>query len=354
MREKSGDWQGCRVTADVLDAFDSCAEHELDRDSERPPTFAKILVERAGQVLLVYDRDRERWELPGGGMEPGETSRMAAVRELAEETGIETEKLIFVAGLTIRAADGRMLRGGLFRTILTGDDPTRTFQPSDEIAALRWSEPATIERQLTAEVVRRTLAIDPVDDPGSITRQTYQAAAEAYARRTPRRGPDEFLDRVVELMPGAEVLEIGSGPGWDADHLEVRGCRVTRTDVTPAFVDALRAAGHQARTLDVRTDDLGGPWDVILANAVLLHLTRAEFADAVTRARAAVRPGGLLAISLKEGDGERWSEAKLELPRYFVYWREPAVRDVLEQAGWTIEHLDHRQRSEPWLMIIAR
>ncbi|WP_375803532.1 NUDIX hydrolase [Streptomyces sp. A012304] len=36
---------------------------------------------------MVYDRFRGHWELPGGLLEPGESPRQAAVRELAEESG---------------------------------------------------------------------------------------------------------------------------------------------------------------------------------------------------------------------------------------------------------------------------
>lgn len=151
------------------------------------------------------------------------------------------------------------------------------------------------------------------------------------------------------------VLEIGSGPGWDADYLESRGVRVTRTDATPAFVDLLCAAGHAARRLDVRFDPLGGPYQAILANAVLLHLSRPQFEDVVRRAGQAVVAGGVLAFTLKEGDAGAWSQHKLAAPRYFTYWREPAVREVLERTGWSVVSVDHvAGRTEAWLFVLAR
>jgi protein-L-isoaspartate O-methyltransferase len=33
------------------------------------------------------------------------------------------------------------------------------------------------------------------------------------------------------------ILELGSGPGWDAAYLERRGVQVTRSDATRAFVE---------------------------------------------------------------------------------------------------------------------
>ncbi len=82
------------------------------------------------------------------------------------------------------------------------------------------------------------------------------------------------------------VLELGSGPGREATVLERLGATVRRTDGTPAFVERLRAAGHDAHVLDARRDPLGGPYDAVFANAVLLHLSRPDLQALLGRALA--------------------------------------------------------------------
>jgi 8-oxo-dGTP pyrophosphatase MutT (NUDIX family) len=61
-------------------------------------TAARLVVlDAADCVLLLHVRDLSNpqfgtvWELPGGGIEPGETYAQAALRELREETGIEVD-----------------------------------------------------------------------------------------------------------------------------------------------------------------------------------------------------------------------------------------------------------------------
>jgi 8-oxo-dGTP pyrophosphatase MutT (NUDIX family) len=56
-----------------------------------------VVVDSAGRVLLLHTRDPTYpelgtwWELPGGGVEPGEALEEAAVRELYEETSIRVD-----------------------------------------------------------------------------------------------------------------------------------------------------------------------------------------------------------------------------------------------------------------------
>jgi 8-oxo-dGTP diphosphatase len=52
------------------------------------------------RVLLCHRRDLDFWNLPGGGLEPGELPTEAVRREVMEETGLEVavEKLVGVYG----------------------------------------------------------------------------------------------------------------------------------------------------------------------------------------------------------------------------------------------------------------
>lgn len=175
-------------------------------------------------------------------------------------------------------------------------------------------------------------------DARSETIAAYQADAATYAAGTATT-PDAVardLDEFAALVgPGGRVLEIGSGPGRDARELEARGLTVRRTDVTPAFVELMRADGHEADLLDPLVDDLGGPYDGVWIDAVLMHVARDEVPALLTRLAAATRPGGTLYLSTQEGDGEEWlTRGHIAAPRHFTLWREEPLRAALEAAGW--------------------
>jgi SAM-dependent methyltransferase len=211
----------------------------------------------------------------------------------------------------------------------------------------------------SAELVTGTPGRDDPLDPHLTTLASYQANVDRYlATLAPQPAPAtvrHLTDFAELLAPDSLVLEVGSGPGRDALDLEARGLRVRRTDATPAFVERLRAQGHQADLLDLLTDELGGPYAAIWASAVLLHLGRPQLGEVLRRFRAAVPAGGVLGFSVKEGDGEEWTTDKLDAPRYYVYWRQGPLLELVRRCGWQPVTVSRASSSwADWLYCICR
>ena len=55
------------------------------------PAASAVVVDDEGRILLHRRRDNEKWALPGGVMELGESLSDCARREVREETGLEVE-----------------------------------------------------------------------------------------------------------------------------------------------------------------------------------------------------------------------------------------------------------------------
>ncbi|MFE6365892.1 NUDIX hydrolase [Streptomyces sp. NPDC057806] len=120
----------------ALVSFARGAEDKPPGDAPMP--VALVALWHGSHVLMAFNRFRLAWELPGGLIDPGETARQAAARELLEETNHAPQgQLCFVgfASFTL-APDDRAEYGALF----TGQaaDVSQLFQPNDEIAAIRW------------------------------------------------------------------------------------------------------------------------------------------------------------------------------------------------------------------------
>jgi len=200
-----------------------------------------------------------------------------------------------------------------------------------------------------------------VSDSNETTLRTYRDHVQDYidgTAQTVSGATKDWIDAALSGLPlSAHLLELGSAFGRDAAYIASHGFALDCTDAVPDFVACLQAAGHTARLFNALTDALDRPYDLIFANAVMLHFTRDEFAFVLGKMRRALVPGGRFAFSLKRGQGESWSSAKVGAPRFFCYWEPEPLELVLraaDYATWTIGEARTGRAHPDWLYVIAR
>lgn len=110
---------------------------------DRPAAFA--VVERDGRIALVrvtFADGGGRTDLPGGGIDPGESAEQAAVRECGEEAGLVVEVVAAIARADhyfINEKDHAVnTRGTFFAARLAGEDPALK---TEDDHALVWADP---------------------------------------------------------------------------------------------------------------------------------------------------------------------------------------------------------------------
>ena len=153
----------------------------IEQDSEIPgyrPAVGVMLVNRRGQVFVARRTDSAAmpaWQMPQGGIDPGETPIEAALRELEEEIGTRQAEIVAESrawmSYDLPAELAGRLWGGRYRgqrqkwfvMRFTGSDADidlATAHP--EFDAWRWAAPEELPELIVA--FKRQLYIDIVSE----------------------------------------------------------------------------------------------------------------------------------------------------------------------------------------------
>ncbi len=165
----------------------------------------------------------------------------------------------------------------------------------------------------------------------------YDREAGRYAERSRKEMDWAWIDKVAaRLAPGATLLDLGCGAAWAAQAFAAKGFEVTAAD---GSAEMARTARY-ATSLDVRHmrfDELDAvaAYDAVWSSFALHHIPRADLPAVLTAIARALRPGGVLMMSMKTGSGE----ARDTLDRFYAYHSKAELEDRLTQAGFTV--LDH-------------
>lgn len=195
------------------------------------------------------------------------------------------------------------------------------------------------------------------------TQETYHKIATDYALKWHKHGAIvSELENFIALLPaGATVLDVGCGPGLDASIFQTYNCTVIGLDYSHEMMRVGRDE-HDHKVpfcqADMRHLPVGQRVDGIWASASLLHLQREDLLPALQEFRRVLKPGGVLYLSVKVGDGENWVSARPyghDSPRFFTFWQPETLDPLLETAAFhIIDGWQEPGRRDTWLVRFVR
>jgi ADP-ribose pyrophosphatase YjhB (NUDIX family) len=119
-----------------------------------------VVTDESGRILLQRRRDNDKWALPGGVMELGESLSDCAVREVKEETGLDVKVTGIVGTYSdpkhVFAYDDGEVRQEFsicFVAHVTGGQ----IASSDESHEVEWFEPSQVDELDMVDSIRLRL-----------------------------------------------------------------------------------------------------------------------------------------------------------------------------------------------------
>lgn len=221
-----------------------------------------------------------------------------------------------------------------------------------DIVAHSQVTPATLERSERA--LREGHLGAPAIPPGHI--EQMMAAMRDGALLTAER-----LVRLVPALPQERLLDLGGGEGsYCRAYLASRpGMTATLFDLPPVAERVVPASRLEVRAGDMRTDDLGGPYTLVLLSNVLHYLGEGELSPLMARVAGCLEPGGRVVIhdTLRGDAGDGPLFPSLLALRFLTTapgrgHRQGEVLDALRGAGFgSLECTD--LAPEPASLILA-
>ena len=190
------------------------------------------------------------------------------------------------------------------------------------------------------------------------TLDVYAARADDYKNCFVSDEADTSLTAfLAELPAGADVLDLGCGPGRSAGLMAKAGHRVTATDAVAEMV-ALAAEHPGVTARQESFDDLDGMalYHGIWANFSLLHAPREDLPRHLSSIATALKPAGIFHIGMKTGS----DTARDALGRRYTYVTQDELTGLLEAQSllpirhWTGESPGLDGVVAPWIVMQAR
>jgi SAM-dependent methyltransferase len=185
------------------------------------------------------------------------------------------------------------------------------------------------------EILRTGRPVEDRTAPNFGGTETFIAAMRSGARP----GAGAVAEAVLARLPeGARILDVGGGPGTNAEAFAAGGARVTvfdRPEVIGLMQTTLEAAGIETAVGDMNEGLPGGPFDAVYFGNTSHMYGPGENRVLFARMRRSLVPGGLLVVrEFVRGLGE---DAALFAANMLVLTPRGGTYNAKEYERWLLE-----------------
>lgn len=196
-----------------------------------------------------------------------------------------------------------------------------------------------------------------------VTADTYTSVSSNYhSEHAGKLVSQEQLDEFISYVnPPAQVLDIGTGPGYDLKYLSER-YGTSGIEISKRFVEIAQFENPNSEILfgDIASYDIGQKkFKGIWARDSIHHIPSDKLDIVFKKIYDALVEEGIFYVIVREGEGEfteeeKKSYSKNKLRRFYHLFSEEELLERAKKQGFELVKLDHVQRSHKWIVGIFR
>jgi len=196
--------------------------------------------------------------------------------------------------------------------------------------------------------------------------RTYDRIVEEYHSNTKKFERPNILLRkkfLFMLTNGKKILDLGCGPGRDANFFSKRGCQVLGIDLSKKMIEKARKVAPRAKfrimdftKLRLNESNFDGVW----FEAGLLCVPKKIAGKVLKSIYRFLRKDGIFYVSVKRGRGEGFEfDKRYSLKKYYAYYSKNELRNLLKKSKFkiikeVIPNLKSKYHTHQWMTFLCK
>ncbi len=191
------------------------------------------------------------------------------------------------------------------------------------------------------------------------TIQTYNKIAKWYKSKPYHGEWERQYNDFERLLKGKRIIDVGCAFGRDTDRFVKDGFDVVGVDASEAMINLAKRHVPRAEFYkkDMLTMKFNRKFDGLWCCASVLHIKKKDIKMLLKNFKSLMEADGVLFISVKRGRGERYQTYPDGTRRFYAYYFEKELRNILNKNGFDTvllyRHKDPENKNTTWISLFA-